>query len=586
MAFDGLIIADLVSELKRKTIGGRITRIVQPEHDELIITVKTQDTIRILMSADASLPLIYITDAKKEAPDRSPAFCMLLRKYIMGGKIKDVSQPENERVIYIDIEHYDELGDLRVRRLIIEIMGKHSNIILCDEDRIIIDSIKRIPATVSSVREVLTGRPYFIAKTAEKLDPTICDTETFISTLKSKNQAVQKALYMSFNGISPLMANEFVYRAGLDGDIPAPDQPEEGLKKLAGVFMACMDDLKNERFATCEAFKDGLPFEYAAFELTSLACLDGITVRRVDSPSALLESFYMEKNLAERIRQRSAALRHSVSTIRERIVKKYELQLSQLSDTEKRETFKLYGELLCAYAHELKVPGKSVTVTDYNTGEEITIPVDEDLSAIDNSKVYFDKYRKMKRTYDALTGYIEKTKEDLDHIGSVALELELATCEEDLITIRRELEEAGYLRPSRTEGKGKKRPKKDASAPVHYVTKDGFHIYVGKNNFQNDELTFKLAGGSDWWFHLKGAPGSHVILKTEGREASDSAMEQAAAVAAYYSSGRENAKAEVDYLERRNVKKPGGARPGFVVYYTNYSMVVKPSLDAVQRVED
>ncbi|MBO7335744.1 MAG: DUF814 domain-containing protein, partial [Lachnospiraceae bacterium] len=231
-------------------------------------------------------------------------------------------------------------------------------------------------------------------------------------------------------------------------------------------------------------------------------------------------------------------------------------------------------------------PGKSVTVTDYNTGEEITIPVDEDLSAIDNSKVYFDKYRKMKRTYDALTGYIEKTKEDLDHIGSVALELELATCEEDLITIRRELEEAGYLKASHSEGKGKKRTKKDASAPVHYVTPDGFHIYVGKNNFQNDELTFKFASGNDWWFHLKGAPGSHVILKTEGREASDSAMEQAAAVAAYYSSGRENAKAEVDYLERRNVKKPGGARPGFVVYYTNYSMVVKPSLDAVQRGED
>ena len=579
MAFDGLIIADLVSELKRKTIGGRITRIVQPEHDELILTIKTQDTLRLLMSADASLPLIYITNTKKEAPDSSPAFCMLLRKYIMGGKIKDVSQPENERVIFIDIEHYDELGDLRVRRLIIEIMGKHSNIILCDEDKTIIDSIKRIPATVSSVREVLTGRPYFIAKTAEKLDPTVCDRDTFISAIKSKNQAISKALYMSFNGISPLMANEFVFRAGLDGDIPASDQPAEGLEKLSDVFMGCMDDLKNERFATCEVFKDGLPFEYAAFELKSLACLDGITVKRAESPSELLESFFMEKNLAERIRQRSSSLRHSVSTIKERIVKKYELQLSQLRDTEKRETFKLYGELLCAYAHEIKVPGKSVTVLDYNTGEDVTIPMDDALSTIDNSKVYFDKYRKMKRTFDALTGYIEKTREDLDHIGSVALELDLATCEDDLIAIRRELEEAGYVKATHTSGKGKKRPKKEESAPIHYVTPDGFHIYVGKNNFQNDELTFKFANGNDWWFHLKGAPGSHVILKTEGREVSDSAMEQAAAVAAFYSSGRDNAKAEVDYLERRNVKKPGGARPGFVVYYTNYSMVVKPSAD-------
>ena len=585
MAFDGLIIASLVDELTRKAVGGRITRIVQPEHDELIITIKTQDTLRLLLSADASLPLIYLTDARKEAPDKSPAFCMLLRKYIMGGKIKAVIQPENERVVFIDIEHYDELGDLRVRRLIIEIMGKHSNIILCDDDGMIIDSIKRVPATVSSVREVLTGRPYFIAKTTEKLDPTVCTEEKFVASLFSKNQPLSKALYMSFNGISPVMANELAFRAGLDGDVPPGMQPQFGLKKLAGIFIDMMNDVKTGRFEICEVFKDGVPFEYSAFRLTSFENIEGFMLKTVDSPSALLESFFMEKNLSERIRQRSSALRHSVSTIRERIVKKYELQLEQLRDTEKRDKMKLYGELLCAYAHELRVPGKSVTVTDYNTGEEVTIPVDEDLSAIDNSKLYFEKYRKMKRTHDVLTGYIEKTKEDLDHIGSVALELDLATCEDDLILIRRELEETGYVKPSRTAPQGKKRPKKESSEPIRYVTDDGFSIYVGRNNFQNDELTFKFASGNDWWFHLKGAPGSHVILKTEGREASDSAMETAAAVAAWYSSGRENAKAEVDYLERKNVRKPGGARPGFVVYYTNYSMVVKPSLDAVRRAD-
>ncbi|MCR5431200.1 MAG: NFACT family protein [Lachnospiraceae bacterium] len=577
MAFDGLIIADLVSELRTKTVGGRITRIVQPEHDELILTIKTQDTLRLLMSADASLPLIYLTEARKEAPDQSPAFCMLLRKYIMGGKIKDVFQPENERVIFIDIEHYDELGDLRVRRLIIEIMGKHSNIILCDDEGIIIDSIKRIPATVSSVREVLTGRPYFIAKTAEKSDPTKISKEDFVRIVKGAKGNLTKAVYMSFNGISPLMANEFIYRAGMDGDLPAGEQPGEGLEKLADVFTGCMDDVRNGRFNACEVYKDGNPYEYAAFWLTSFDDLSGIELRKIDSPSELLENFYMEKNLAERMRQRSSALRHSVSTIRERTVKKYELQLSQLEDTQKRDKYKLFGELLCAYAHEIKVPGRSVSVIDYNTGEEVTIPMDEELSTIDNSKAYFDKYRKMKRTYDALIGYIEKTKEDLEHIESVALELDMATCEDDLILIRRELEEAGYVKRTVVQGKGKKKQKKEESVPLHFVTPDGFHIYVGKNNYQNDELTFKFAGGNDWWFHLKGAPGSHVILKTEGREVSDSAMEQAAAVAAYYSSGRDNAKAEVDYLERKNVKKPGGARPGFVVYYTNYSMVVKPS---------
>ena len=350
MAFDGLIIADLVSELKRRTIGGRITRIVQPEHDELIITVKTQDTLRILMSADASLPLIYITDTKKEAPDRSPAFCMLLRKYIMGGKIKDVSQPENERVIFIDIEHYDELGDLRVRRLIIEIMGKHSNIIFCEEEEgrlRIIDSIKHVSSAMSAVREVLPGRDYFIPKQGDKLDPTVTCEEEFVSHIGGYPDSLSKAIYMTYTGFSPLMSNELIHRAGFDGETNTKELSGDMLIHLYRRFDAMMQEIKDGSFTPCICFKsdsdkvytgeekeEGTPVEFSSLKLTSYEDAPDMHVVYFDSISNVLEEYYAKKNVITNIRQKSADLRKVVANAVERTVKKLELQKKQLKDTQ------------------------------------------------------------------------------------------------------------------------------------------------------------------------------------------------------------------------------------------------------------
>lgn len=583
MAFDGIVIANLVRDMRDKLMGGRILKIAQPEKDELILTIKNYDQYRLFMSADAGLPLLYMSRTKKESPLTSPAFCMLLRKYLTSAKIIDITQPDFERVVYIDLEHYDELGDLCRKRLIIEIMGKHSNIIFTDDKGMIIDSIKHVSSAVSSVREVLPGRQYFITKTSEKADPLMADEKSFCEALSGAQMPVMKAIYMQYTGISPVIAGELCSRAGIDPDASAMALPEDYLTHLSHFFMRMIEDIKAGEFTPTVIYKGQEPIEFSSFRLSYLLADTENREVRFDDISALLEDFYTEKNLFTRIRQKSADLRHMATLARERAVKKLDLQTRQLKDTEKRDKFKLYGELLAAYSHQVNTMEGQVTLNNYYTGEDIVIPLDKDLSAIDNSKVYFDKYSKLKRTYEALSTLSVETAHELEHIESVLVELDMATCEEDLSVIRKELEEFGYVKAHMQKGKNnaprKKASAKSVSQPLHYVTPDGFHIYVGRNNYQNDELTFKFASGGDWWFHIKGAAGSHVVLKTEGREVPDKVFEQAAALAAFYSGAKDQNKAEVDYLERKFVKKPSGARPGFVVYYTNYSMAVKPSAE-------
>lgn len=592
MAFDGITVAALVSELKSRLVGGRVMKISQPEKDELILTIKNYDQMKLLLSADASLPLAYITEASKEAPLQSPAFCMLLRKHLQSAKVTDISQPGLERIIYMDFEHLDDMGDLKNKRLIIEIMGKHSNIIFCDDEGRIIDSIKRVPSSVSSVREVLPGREYFIPETVDKLDPFTLTEEDFISKIGSAPMMLSKAVYSNITGISPVMAAELVSRTGLEQDVYTEQLSTDILLHVYKTFARLTDEIKNASFNPGIYYRKDVPFEFSVLEMTTLTNTADVSRRDFESVSALLESYYEEKNTITRIRQRSTDLSKIIANAITRASKKYDLQLRQMKDTEKRDTYRVYGELLTTYGYSAALGEKSVTVNNYYTGEDITIPLDPDKSAIDNAKAYFDKYSKLKRTAEALSKYTVETKEELEHLESIKISLDIARHEEDLAAIRDELVEFGYMKNHVARGQGVKgRPGKQGknksgrkvSAPFCYETEDGFTIYVGKNNYQNDELTFKLANGADWWFHAKDCPGSHVVLKTEGREVPDRVYELAAGAAAFYSKNRENDKVEVDYLERRNVKKPNGAKPGFVVYYTNYSMVAVPSLEGLKE---
>ena len=573
MAFDGIVVANLVRDLNDKIVSGRISKIAQPEKDELILTIKgNRENIRLLISANASLPLLYFTETNKPGPLTAPNFCMLLRKHISGGRIVSVTQPGLERVVRIEVEHLDEMGDLRRKFLIVELMGKHSNIIFCDDRNLILDSIKHISAQVSSVREVLPGREYFIPHAGEKKDPLTITEEAFKELIKGTPQILSKALYLDLTGLSPVAAAQICHLASLDGDISAKELSDVELTHLYHAFSWVMDDVRQGKFTPNIVYQKEKPAEFASIPLTMY---EGGDYRSVSFPSisALLEQYYAEKNAVSRIHQKSTDLRKILSNSLERSYKKRDLQQKQLKDTEKREKYRIYGELLNTYGYNIPEGEKSFSCTNYYDNTEVTIPLDPTLSARENAVRYFEKYNKQKRTFEATTDQLMQTQAEIEHLESISTFLDIARKEEDLAQIKEELTEYGYIKRHFSGGK---KQKKIISRPFHYLSSDGFHIYVGKNNYQNEELTFKLASGNDWWFHAKGIPGSHVIVRSEGKELPDRVFEQAGALAAYYSKGRDGDKVEVDYIQKKQVKKAAGGAPGFVIYHTNYSLVAEP----------
>ena len=581
MAFDGITIACLRKELSDRLVGGRITKIVQPEADELLLTIKNNAAqYRLLLSASASLPLVYLTEKNKNAPMTAPGFCMLLRKHLGGGRITAVTQPSLERILRFEIEHLDEMGDLCHKYLIAELMGKHSNLIFCREDGTILDSIKHVSLAVSSVREVLPGRTYFIPHTQDKLDPLTASPAEMIEAVCAKPAPLGKAIYTSLTGFSPAMAEELCHRSFLESARPAAALENRERDMLQHQLLRLMENIKGEDFTPRIYYNGKEPAEFSAVPLTMYEDLDA---QSFEDMSGLLESYYAVKNTLTRIHQKSADLRRVVQTALERTRKKYDLQLKQLQDTEKREKYKVWGELIHTYGYGVPEGARSMQALNYYTNEEITIPLDSTLTAQENAKRYFDKYGKLKRTFEAVTKLLEETRNETEHLESIQTALDMALTEEDLAPVREELVEYGYIRRKSGRNSGKK--PKLSSRPYHYLSSDGFDIYVGKNNFQNDELTFQFASGNDWWFHAKGVPGSHVILKSEGRELPDRAFEEAGRLAAYYSKNRGGDKVEIDYVEKKHVKKPGGGKPGFVVYYTNYSLVIDSDISALRQVE-
>lgn len=579
MAFDGITIANIASELNHTIVGGKINKIAQPEADELMITVKNNRTqYRLFLSASASLPLIYLTGENKQGPLTAPNFCMLLRKHIGSARILSVTQPGLERILIFELEHLNELGDICRKKLIVEIMGKHSNIIFCQEDDTIIDSIKHISANMSSVREVLPGRTWFIPHTQDKMDPLSMSREAFTETVFGKNLPVFKAVYTSLTGFSPLIAEELCVRSGIDPKRQAQELEETEKETLWQTTDDLVDRIRRQDFSPVIVYQEEEPLEFAAFPLTKYQEQKSVSY---ESISQVLESYYSMKNKITLIRQKSADLRRIVTTAIERTSKKYELQQKQQKDTEKKEKYRIYGELLNTYGYHLEEGARSLEALNYYTNEMITIPLDEHLSAAENAKKYFDRYSKLKRTEEALNELLEETRSDLEHLESIRTSLDIALDEDDLVEVREELMEYGYLRRKGSSGK----KKKIVSRPFHYRSSDGFDIYVGKNNFQNDELSFKFASGNDWWFHAKGQPGSHVIVKSNGEELPDRTFEEAARLAAFYSKGRQAPKVEIDYTQKKNLKKPNGAKPGFVIYHTNYSMIAEPKIHEIEEIK-
>ena len=576
MAFDGVTVHALAHELNETFTDGHISKITQPENDEVLLAVKVREggTKRLLISASASIPRAFIMEDNKTAPAVAPAFTMLLRKHLQGGRIKRIYQPSLERIINIEVEHRDEMGDLRTKTLIAEFMGKHSNIIFIDDKGVVIDSLKRVPSTVSSVREILPGRDYFIPETVAKKDPLKeTDRDGFIMEVFSKSGSVMKALYGSYTGISPALATELCVRADIDPDMSTASVGVDGRFSLFEEFLPMMAAIREDTYLPSIIFDGGRPVDFAVYEGQMYRDLD---VKVMGSVSEAVEAFYRERDLYDRARARSADLRRIVTNAIERTSKKIDIQSKQVKDTEKADKYRLYGELINTYGYSVKDGSASFEAEDYNTGKTVTVPLDRDLSVHENANKYFERFAKLKRTREAASKQLEASRMELSHLQSVLTFLDMAKTKEELEDIRDELVNTGYIK--KHAGKGKRREK---SEPMHFVSSDGFDIYVGRNNIQNDEVTFKIGGGSDWWFHAKKYPGSHVIMKTKGlatEDIPDRAFNEAGQIAAYFSSAREQEKVEIDYLQRRDVKKPAGAAPGYVIYYTNYSMAIKPGL--------
>ncbi len=583
MAFDGITVAALARELHDTLAGGHIQKIAQPEPDELILGIKNNRVLhRLRISASASLPLLHLTENNKPSPLTAPNFCMLLRKHLASARILSVEQIGFERVVRISMENLNELGDVVQRALMVEIMGKHSNIIFVDDKNTVIDSIKHINGMISSVREVLPGREYFIPNTMDKRSPFDITTEIWNDELFRKPQSIAKALYSSITGFSSVMAHELAFESGLDGDMPMASLNGNQKSALMTKFRELAAQIKEGRFSPRIYFDGPLPKEFSAVPLhmfDEMDCREDLSISRV------VESFYGEKDVIGRIRQKSSDLRKSVTTLLERCYKKMDIQRKQLRDTEKKDKYKVYGELINAYGYQLTPEDRSLTCTNFYSGEEITIPIDNTLSASENANKYFNRYNKLKRTFEAVTEQMRENQEMTDHLESILTALDIARREEDLQFIRDELAESGYVKKSRAAG-SKKKGKTQKSRPLHFLSSDGYDIYVGKNNFQNDELTFKVATGNDWWFHAKQMPGSHVIIKCNNEEPPVRTFEEAASLAAYFSKGKGSDKVEIDYTQKKNVKKPNGSKPGFVVYYTNYSLVASSHIEGIQCVNE
>lgn len=580
MAFDGIVISNLSYELNTKLVGGRISKISMPEENELIFTVKNNaKTYRLLISASASLPLVYLTDVNKPAPKVAPAFLMLLRKYIGTAKIIDIFQMGLERILCFKLEHLNELGDLSHKCMYVEIMGKHSNIIFTDENNKIIDSIKRISANMSSLREVLPGREYFLPDELKKKDLLNTELEEFTEILKSKEYALSKSIYMNFAGISPLIAEEIVLRASLPSQAPSTSLSELEYTHLFHTIKNLLDDINAHNFSPNIVYRKEEALEFSSVELFSY---NGEEYKKYsyDSVSKMLYDFYSSREAFVLNRQKSSDLRRIVNTALERASKKYDLQEKQLQDADKKDIYRVYGDLLNTYGYSLKGGESSFTTENfYDDNKEITIPLDKNKSAKENAKKYYDKYAKLSRTTKALSEEIVNTKNDIEHLLSIQTALDVSSDDESLSQIRQELVDFGYIK-KHSSGK----QKKSTSHPYHYISTDGYDIYVGKNNYQNEELTFKVATGNDWWFHAKGIPGSHVILKSNNEEdLPDRVYEEAAALAAFYSKAKDSEKVEVDYIQKKNIKKVAGAAPGFVIYHSNWSMVATPKADLQQK---
>ena len=586
MALDGLVIHSIVNELHNKLLGGKIDKVYQPENDEVVLHIRNnKENFKLVLSCSASNPRVYLANNyKKENPINAPMFCMLFRKYIQGGNIVAVSQVGFERIIKISVESFDELKEKTTKDIIIEIMGRHSNIILTHSlDNKIIDSAKRIPPSVSRVRQILPGQTYILPPAQDKLNPIdYIDIDLFKNTLNNFDGPIFKAIYSRLLGISPVIAKEICFRADVFENSSVNEISSEDINKVYNEFISLFKDIKNNIYNPSMVIDESID-KVLDFSCINLNQFSNLSIINDDSISKILENYYATKDIKDRIHQRSSDLRKSISIKLDRLYNKLNKQQKELLESENADIYKVKGELITSYIYMIEKGMENIEVPNFYDPEykNIKISLNKNFTPSENAQKYFKKYNKMKTAKKEITSQVEITKEEVNYLENILLSIENCETLAELMDIREELTKVGYLR-----GKiNNKKETKLTTKPHEFISSDGFKILVGKNNKQNDHLTLKIASNDDIWMHTKNIPGSHVIIKTDGKEVSDETIFEGAMLAAYFSKSKLSSQVPVDYTKKKNIKKPNGAKPGMVIYETNHTIYVTPTEELVAKLK-
>lgn len=575
MPIDGVVTRNIVFELNQKLMNGRIDKISQPEVDEIIITIRNNgQNFKLLLSSSPNYPRVHLTEVQKPNPINAPMFCMVLRKYLSGGRIVRIEQHKLDRIIKIYIECYDELGTLSNKILFCEIMGRRSNIILVNENTgTILDSIKHLTSDMNSYRQILPGTKYIYPPSMDKLEPLDFSFDDMYKRLKENTSSVslEKFISSNFDGISLFAAKEICYNASLYSDAPIASLDDADTKRLADSLKDFLDEVSKCNFYPCIYYEGNAMSDFYSVKLNYLRKMN---IEDNKSISETIERFYHNKDKADRMRQKSSDILKIINNNLSRCYKKLSIQEEKLNECSKKDLWKLYGDLIMTNLYSIKKGDNKALLTNYFDEDQpvIEIPLDMMLSPVENAQKYYKKYNKDKTAESTVSKQKEENILEIEYLEGQLVNL--SNCSEDveIDEIRNELISLGYIKRS----KNASYRKKEQSKPMHYVSSEGFDIYVGKNNLQNDFLTLKFATAQDIWMHTKKVPGSHVIIKSDGKKIGEKTLIEGANLAAYFSKAKNSSNVPVDYTERKNVKKPSGAKPGMVIYYTNKTIYVTP----------
>lgn len=579
MAFDGYTMRCLVIELKNSLVNGRIEKIYQPRKDTLLFHMRTlKGREKLLLSANPSNPRIYLTSEEQPNLPHPPMLCMLLRKHISGGTIVSINQHGMDRVMEFVIGATDQLGTRKQKRLICEIMGRHSNIILLEEDGKIIDSVKRVTAQMSSYRHIFPGMDYTPPPSQLKLDISVANYDDLENILLSRiGVKASKAIADTLEGMGKTLARELCVRSGID-----PDRPLEKVTIPAVVHTACELACILERgdFHPIIYYRDGDVFDFSPIPLSHLA----LPYKKSPNINEMLDSFFFKKAESETLNRQRNNLLKIINSLIEKNQKKLSNRVQDSQTASGKDHYRLYGELLIANLHRLKEKTDHVKLEDYNRPglPVVHIELDPEQTPLQNANRFFEEYNRSKRTLLNLRKLISQTKGEMDYLESIVYSIESCTELDELQEIKLELEKGGYLKPVKGDSKQKNI---SSSGPLSYRSRDGFTIYVGRNNRQNDYLTQRFAGKEDLWLHTKNIPGSHVLIKSEGRKVLDTTLYEGALLAAYHSKARQSGSVPVDYTLVKHVSKPKGAKPGYVVYKNQKTLFITPNREEIDEIE-